>query len=157
VHALIVGRPSLADDPGRRMRQDSSSPAHTPRVARRQQRPILVVDDDRSILETMTDLLQGEGFEVLTAVDGLDALEVMRRSSASFILLDMRMPRMDGWQFAQTVRERGWRIPIIVMTAASDAQRWAKEIGADAYIAKPFDIEELLALVNRFAHRGQTN
>jgi DNA-binding response OmpR family regulator len=115
------------------------------------------VDDDRSILETLSDLLRGEGYQVMTALDGVEALEMMSGTPVAFVLLDMRMPRMDGWAFAKSVRERGWREPIIVMTAANDARRWAREIGADAYIAKPFDIEQLLALVRRFAGRDRTN
>jgi two-component system response regulator MprA len=126
-------------------------------MEKREGKPILVVDDDRSILETMSDLLRGEGYAVVTAADGLEALAEMTRSPVAFILLDMRMPRMDGWQFTNAVRERGWRVPIIVMTAASDARRWAQEIHADAYIAKPFDVERLLDMVKRFWERSRTN
>lgn len=115
--------------------------------------PILVVDDDRSILETLSDLLRTEGYPVVTAGDGAEALEVAAKARPSLVLLDMRMAGMDGWGFARGMRERGMRFRIVVMTAASDARRWAEEIGADGYIAKPFDVEELLRLVDRFRER----
>ena len=153
---MITGYPSLSDDPGRRARSERSVPGRDPQLAGRERKAVLVVDDDRSILETMTDLLQGEGYHVVTAADGLDALDLLRGANVSVVLLDMRMPRMDGWEFARTARERGSHVPIVVMTAANDARRWAQEIGADAYIAKPFDIDKLLALVKRFTGRGQT-
>lgn len=112
---------------------------------------ILVVDDDRAILEIVTDVLQYEGYEVETAVDGAQALAAVEQSPPRLVLLDMRMPHVDGWAFARTLRERGIRLPILVMTAARDAASWAHEIGAEGYLAKPFDINELLDAV-----RGHT-
>lgn len=132
-----------------------SSLTRTPRVdpTRSRAAPILIVDDDRSILETISDLLRTEGYAVLTAGDGAEGLEVAVRARPSLVLLDMRMAGMDGWGFARGMRERGLRFPVLVMTAASDARRWAEEIGADGYIAKPFDVDELLRLVDRFQER----
>jgi DNA-binding response OmpR family regulator len=72
----------------------------------------------------------------------------------SVILLDMRMPVLDGWGFAERLRERRLPYPIVVMTAAESARRWAEEIGADAYIAKPFDVNELLQIIERHRRRG---
>lgn len=68
----------------------------------------------------------------------------------ALVLLDMRMPRLDGWGFARALRERGRTPPIVVMTAARDARRWADEIGARGYLAKPFELGELLEAVRRF-------
>jgi two-component system chemotaxis response regulator CheY len=65
------------------------------------------------------------------------------------VLLDMRMPEMDGWGFARAIRERGMQLPILVMTAAENARAWANEIGADGFVSKPFELEELLAAVAR--------
>ena len=152
---MIAQYPFRARDPGRRSASEHPAAQRGASPSRRERKPILIVDDDRSILETMSDLLQGEGYHVVTAGDGLDALDVMGRSPVSFVLLDMRMPRMDGWEFAKAFRERGFRVPIVVMTAANDARRWATEIGADAYIAKPFDVDQLLVLVKRFSERSQ--
>jgi DNA-binding response OmpR family regulator len=62
----------------------------------------------------------------------------------------MRMPVLDGWGFARELGARGMKVPIVVMTAAQDARRWADEIGADGYVAKPFDLTDLLAAVERW-------
>jgi CheY-like chemotaxis protein len=111
--------------------------------------PILVVDDDPSILETVREILDLEGYAVETATNGADALEKVKHSPPLFILLDMRMPILDGWGFAREMRARGVSIPIVVMTAAQDARRWANEIGAAAYVAKPFEIPDFLTTVER--------
>jgi CheY-like chemotaxis protein len=111
--------------------------------------PILVVDDDPAILATIEDILALEGYPVVTAGNGADALALVERVRPALVLLDMRMPVLDGWGFAREVRARGLDVPILVMTAAQNAQRWAAEIGADGYVAKPFDLFELLDAVAR--------
>jgi two-component system chemotaxis response regulator CheY len=112
-------------------------------------RPILVVDDDASIRQTVREILDFEGYAVETAADGLEALQAVERGEPSLVLLDMRMPELDGWGFARAIRERGIQLPILVMTAAENARSWADEIGADGYVAKPFELDELLAAVER--------
>ncbi len=116
---------------------------------------VLVVDDDVSIVNTVSAVLVDEGYEVATASDGRAALNELAQELPSLVLLDMRMPVMDGWQFAQEVKRRGLVVPIVVMTAAQDAARWAGEIGADGYVAKPFDIDDLIEAVERHQRRGQ--
>ena len=111
--------------------------------------PILVVDDDPSILATVCEILEFEGYAVLKAANGAEALQVIERQEPSLILLDMRMPVLDGWGLARRLVERGIRMPIVVMTAAQDARRWAEEIGAAGYVPKPFDLPELLDAVER--------
>ncbi len=111
--------------------------------------PILVIDDDPSILSTITDILEFEGYPVTTAKNGADGLGALDRQQPALVLLDMRMPVLDGWQFARVVRERGIEIPIVVMTAAQDARRWAQEIGAAGYLAKPFELADLIDVVGR--------
>ena len=108
---------------------------------------ILVVDDDEAILDVVADVLRFEGYPVETAVDGQEALAAVERERPSLVLLDMRMPRLDGWGFARELRDRGIQVPILVMTAARDASGWAEEIGARGYLAKPFDIDELIDAV----------
>jgi two-component system chemotaxis response regulator CheY len=110
---------------------------------------ILIVDDDAAVLRTVVDILSDEGYAIATATNGAEALEVLQRCSPAAILLDMRMPVMDGWQFAQAMAARERQFPIIVMTAAQDARRWAREIGAAGVISKPFDVLELLDIVAR--------
>lgn len=111
--------------------------------------PILVVDDDPSILSTITDILDLEGYPVETATNGAEALQAVERRRPSLVLLDMRMPVLDGWGFARELRRRGERLPILVMTAAQNAQRWAAEIEAEGYLSKPFELLDLLAAVER--------
>jgi CheY-like chemotaxis protein len=111
--------------------------------------PILVVDDDRSIREVVAEVLEAEGYAVQTAADGAEALRSVERRRPRLVLLDMRMPVMDGWGFAAALKERGLRLPVIVMSAAADARAWAEQVGADDYLAKPFALDELLAKVER--------
>jgi two-component system chemotaxis response regulator CheY len=111
--------------------------------------PILVVDDDPSIREVVAQILDFEGYPVQTATDGAQALDAVADARPSLVLLDMRMPVLDGWGFAHALRARGVHLPIVVMTAAQDARRWAEEIGAAGYLAKPFELPDLLAVVER--------
>ncbi|HEV2012110.1 MAG TPA: response regulator [Candidatus Limnocylindria bacterium] len=111
--------------------------------------PILVVDDDPEILAMLRDFLEGEGLSVRTASNGAEALDALDELVPSIILLDMRMPVLDGWGFAERLRARQLTYPIVVMTAAESARRWAEEIGANGYIAKPFDVNELLQTIER--------
>ena len=133
------------DRPGAPERRDASH-ARADAVASAT-RPILVVDDDVEILAMLRDFLEGEGLTVRTAANGAEALEMLDEVAPALILLDMRMPVLDGWGFAERLRERQSSYPIVVMTAAESARRWAEEIGATGYIAKPFDVNELLQLI----------
>jgi len=115
---------------------------------------ILVVDDDPAILDFVALALTDEGYEVKTAADGHTALEIIDRWPPDLILLDMRMPIMDGWEFAKAYAERpGRHAPIVVLTAAQDAAALAREIQAVGYVAKPFAIDDLLAVVDRHSQR----
>ncbi len=116
---------------------------------------VLVVDDDDSIRDFVSTALGYEGYDVVAASDGATALAALDRSLApSVILLDMRMPVMDGWEFSRAYRERpGAHAPIVVLTAARDAAEYATEIGAEGFLAKPFDLDELLRTVARHARQ----
>lgn len=119
---------------------------------------ILVVDDKEDIVETVSYCLTQEGFEVVTAFDGQQALEVARREQPDLIILDVMLPKENGYQVARFLRE-DWqqgRLPkmpaILMLTARTvfDAQReeflqtWS---GADVFMYKPFDLDELMARV----------
>ncbi|HEX8229554.1 MAG TPA: response regulator [Chloroflexia bacterium] len=110
---------------------------------------ILVVDDDPEIRLIVGEVLAFEGYKVVEAGDGAEALCLIQRTHPDLVLLDMRMPVMDGWTFAEQLQERGIKLPIVVMTAAMDARRWATDIQAQAYLSKPFDILALLEAVSR--------
>jgi two-component system, chemotaxis family, chemotaxis protein CheY len=120
-------------------------------VTSEQRLPILLVDDDESILSTVEFLLTDEGYPVMVAANGSEALVRAAAQTPCLILLDMKMPVMDGWAFAMAYRDSpGPHAPIIVMTAAHDSHQRAAEISADDVIAKPFDVNHLLDLVRKY-------
>ena len=115
--------------------------------------PVLVVDDDPLIRTSISEILDLEGYPVATAANGAEALESVEKSRPSLVLLDMRMPIMDGWTFAQRYRQRPEpHAPIVVMTAAKDARAWAAEVAADGVLPKPFDLTDLEAVLRRFCN-----
>lgn len=116
--------------------------------------PILVVDDDSAIRATIVEILAAEGYETAGAANGAEALEMIEREAPRLVLLDMRMPVLDGWGLARALSERQLRLPILVMTAAQDARQWAAEIGAVGCLAKPFDLVELLDAVEHVLETG---
>lgn len=117
-----------------------------------ERRPVLVVEDDEVILSTIEYILLEEGYAVILAANGKEALEQTQANPPCLILLDMKMPVMDGWAFAAAYREQpGPHAPILVMTAAQDSRSRAAEVAADGFIAKPFDVDHLIDLVRRFA------
>lgn len=103
----------------------------------------------------MVGSLEDEGYDVQTATNGVKALEAVQQSAPTLILLDMRMPVMDGWAFARAYRELPTpHVPIIVLTAARDAGVYADQVEAAAHLAKPFDLNELLHIVAHYTGRG---
>jgi CheY-like chemotaxis protein len=116
------------------------------------ERRVLVVDDDADVRHAITATLADEGYEVLAAPHGAAALDLISQAPPRAILLDMRMPVMDGWEFSRTYRRLpGPHAPIIAVTAATDAAARAAQIDADGYLAKPFEVNEMLAVVGRHA------
>jgi EAL domain-containing protein (putative c-di-GMP-specific phosphodiesterase class I) len=114
-------------------------------------RHVLVADDEPAIVEMIRDILEDYGFSVVTAANGSEALRLVEEAEPEVVLLDMNMPVLDGEGFIAAVRERGLRIPIVIMTAGSSAKRWASQLGADAYLSKPFELANLVDVTNRFA------
>lgn len=112
---------------------------------------VLVVDDDEGIREFVTLALSDEGYEVMTAPHGAAALSIIGESQPDVILLDMRMPTMDGLEFSQIYRQTpGPHAPIIVLTAARDVPGRAAQVESDGCLGKPFDVDDLLSLVGRY-------
>ncbi|MEO8631721.1 MAG: response regulator [Chloroflexota bacterium] len=111
---------------------------------------VLVVDDDASIRELLSTALEEDGYEVVPASNGQDALAVCARWRPDVIVLDLMMPVMDGWTFAKRLRETD-QIPIVVLSAANDLARHAHSIGAADVVGKPFDLDQLLPKVARAA------
>lgn len=117
---------------------------------------ILIVDDDPAIRATVSEVLADEGYSVATATNGAEGLAAIQKVQPSLVLLDMRMPVLDGWGFAKALGERGIALPIVVMTAAQESRRWAQEIGTAWVLAKPFDLDELLLAVERALRNQRT-
>ncbi len=119
---------------------------------------VLVIDDDEGIREMLEMALADEGYRVESAPNGAAGLELAARARPDLILLDMRMPIMDGWEFARAYRTRpGPHAPIVVVTAARDASDRAEQILADGYLAKPFSLDDLINVVGRFIPPVRTN
>jgi len=110
-------------------------------------RRVLVVDDDRDIRGVVADVLRGEGYDVLTACDGLEALVVASQQQPDVILLDLMMPVMSGRQFRaeQSMDPNLARVPVVVMSAFPQTP----DLGAAGYLSKPFDISELIDTVEQ--------
>jgi CheY-like chemotaxis protein len=108
---------------------------------------VLVVDDEPDIRATVAEMLEIEGYSVEEASNGADALRAIELHAPDLILLDMRMPVLDGWGFAAELHRREVDIPIVVMTAARDAARWADEIAASGSLSKPFGFDDLIRTV----------
>lgn len=112
---------------------------------------VLVVDDDPDLLSLVAMVLEGEGYQVETARDGREGLDAIARRMPDLILLDMKMPIMNGWEFAREFKSKyNGRAPIVVITAYTDAKKRAEEIGADGWIGKPFDLDTLVGIVGKY-------
>src|SRR4030095_15679272 len=109
---------------------------------------VMIVDDSLTVRKITSRLLTREGFDVVTAKDGLDALQVLAERTPDVILLDIEMPRMDGFEFAKTARSdaRYTHIPIIVITSrtAEKHRNRARELAIKPYLGKPYQEDELL-------------
>ena len=116
---------------------------------------ILVVEDDPAILLGLTKNLQFEGFSVLCAEDGEEALDIIFNKSIDLLLLDVMLPKINGFEVCKTVRKKNLPLPIIMLTAKDKEidKIMGLDLGADDYIAKPFSIRELIARINAVLRR----
>ena len=120
---------------------------------------ILVVDDEPALLRLMEFVLAREGHIMLTATDGIDALEEARRERPDLIVLDIMMPKMDGYQVADAIRADAdlKDIPIIMLSAKAQEEDIERGMaaGVDRYITKPFSPDDLTVLVSRYLARSR--
>ena len=112
-------------------------------------RRVLVIDDDAGIRNFVSQALHEEGYEVSQAANGNEALSEVGKTKPDLILLDVRMPGVDGWQVLDELRSAaGHQTPVVVMTASYSGQDRALQSGAQGYLAKPFELADLLECVD---------
>ncbi len=116
---------------------------------------ILVVDDDQNICELLRLYLEKEGFKTMAAFDGQQALDLNKSYAPDLILLDIMLPKFDGWQVCRQIRKES-DVPIIMLTAKGETfdKILGLELGADDYVTKPFDAKEVMARVKAVLRRS---
>ncbi len=120
---------------------------------------VLVVDDDPDLREIIRIMLEASGYEVRCATNGKEAVKAVAQKRPAVVLLDMLMPVMDGWQCARELRARyGNDVPIVVVTAAEHARARADQVGGvDDVLSKPFEMDDLVRVVDRYAPKREPN
>lgn len=115
---------------------------------------ILIIEDDNSIRELLVELLQSEGYEVASAVNGLEGLKYLQTQiNPDLILVDLMMPVMDGYAFrTEQMKNPAWnKIPVVVMSAEANAKEKMKSFDITAFLAKPVELDTILNTVQKFA------
>ncbi len=121
-------------------------------------RLVLIVDDERPIVDILKYNLEKEGYETIEAYDGAEALDMALNQNPDIILLDVMLPKMDGFEVCRKVREKKPTVPILMLTAREEEvdKVLGLELGADDYITKPFSVRELMARVKANLRRVHT-
>jgi len=116
---------------------------------------LLVVDDDDHIRELIKVFLQNEGFDVIEALDGVDALSKLDAEKVDMVIMDIMMPNMDGWQLCKEIRTFNSDLPILMLTAKGETAQKVKgfNLGTDDYLVKPFEPAELIVRVKSILKR----
>ena len=119
-----------------------------------QKEKILVVDDDKNICDLLRMYLEKEGYTVVLAHNGVDAVSVFGSESPDLVLLDIMLPQLDGWQVCREIRKTS-ETPIIMVTAKDETfdKVLGRELGADDYVTKPFDTKEIVARIKAVLRR----
>lgn len=112
-------------------------------VTDKRQIVVVVADDERNIVDFLTDLLQDEGYQVIQAFDGAMVLDVMTHTTPDLVIADVMMPRLDGLSLLRELEKRGADVPVILMSAAVTPRSTTA-----TFLPKPFDIETMLSLVH---------
>lgn len=118
---------------------------------------VLLVEDEASLHDIIKLNLEIEGFKVISAYNGLEAMELFIKSTIACVILDVMMPQMDGFEVCKLIREKDTTCPIIFLTARGTIEEKIKglEIGADDYVTKPFHFKELLLRINKLISKAQ--
>ncbi len=117
---------------------------------------LLIIEDEQKIAETIAQKFKGEGFAVDIANNGMDGEELIRINSYDAVILDILLPKQDGWETCKNLRQSKILIPILMLTALEDISDKIKGLneGADDYLAKPFHLEELVARIRSLIRRN---
>ena len=118
---------------------------------------IMIVEDDNNTRKLMCTVLEQYGYSTFPAIDGIDGLEILDKKHIDLIILDIMMPRMDGFEFTETLRQSGCNIPILMISAKQSPidKRKGFIIGTDDYMTKPFDEEEMVLRVGALLRRSK--
>jgi two-component system response regulator MprA len=116
---------------------------------------VLIVDDDVQIVNMLKRALTYEGYHVLSAANGEEALPLIRQGVPDLVILDIMMPRMNGWDLCMEIRKLDEKLPVLMLTAKDEVENRVKglDLGADDYVIKPFALDELLARVRAHIRR----
>ncbi len=114
-------------------------------------RTILVVDDEDALRTVLSSELTSEGYDVRSAADGDEAIEVLKREKVDLILLDIKMPRMNGFEVLRHVKKTRPRTKVVMLTAFADLKNAieSKKLGAEDFVSKPYDLVDLLTTIDR--------
>ena len=112
---------------------------------------ILVVDDEDALRTVLSAELEGEGYQVATAADGQEAINILGASAFDLILLDIKMPNVDGFEVLKFVKEKHSKTKVIMLTGFADLKNAieSKKLGAEDFVSKPYDLVDLLTTVER--------
>lgn len=118
---------------------------------------IMIVEDDNNTRKLMCTVLEQYGYSTFPAIDGVDGLDILDKKHIDLIILDIMMPRMDGFEFTETLRQSGCNIPILMISAKQSPidKRKGFIIGTDDYMTKPFDEEEMVLRVGALLRRSK--
>ena len=123
--------------------------ARQPARAKRRNYRVFIVEDDANLTAHLSDVLRLEGCAVVTAVDGLHALQFLTEGfRPDVILLDMHMDGADGWDFFTSLGQLQLKVPVVVMTGDPDAAKCAEDVGAVSYLKKPFETDQFLHVLD---------
>lgn len=116
---------------------------------------VLIAEDDDNIRDGLREILEDEGYQTLTARDGVETLELFQRESPDFICLDIMMPGKDGYEVCRAIRKRSETVPVIFISAKSEEidRVVGLELGADDFIMKPFGVREVVARIRAVTRR----
>lgn len=112
---------------------------------------ILVVDDEDALRTVLSSELEGEGYAVATAADGDEAIDVVQKKNFNLVLLDIKMPRVDGFEVLKFIKEKYPHVKVIMLTGFADLKNAieSKKLGADDFVSKPYDLVDLLTTIER--------